>query len=56
MTIIRQKTKDNEEMEKIEKYNQKNVRIVYHSMCVCVCVCVCVYVFVLVIFGYHYYV
>ena len=36
--------KDNEEIEKIEKYSQKNVRIVCNSLCerVCVCVCVCV--------------
>ena len=33
-------------------YNsQKNVRIVYHSLCVCVQVCMCV--FVEVIFAYH---
>ena len=39
-TIIRQRTKDFEEMEKIEKYRQNNVRIVYNSWCVCMCVCV----------------
>ena len=27
--------------KKIEKYSQKNVRIVYTYLCVCVCVCVC---------------
>ena len=25
-------------MEKIEKYSQNNVRILYNSLCVCVCV------------------
>ena len=29
------------EIEKIEKYSQKNIKIVYNSLCVCVCVCVC---------------
>ena len=29
-------------LKKIEKYSQKNVRIVYNSLCVCECVCVCV--------------
>ena len=59
MTIIRQRTKDNEEIEKIEKYSQKNVRIVYNLWCVCggifvyycvwmgkycfVCVCMTIY-------------
>ena len=38
--------KDAEEIEKIEKYSQKNVRIMYKSLCVCVCVCVG-YIFVL---------
>ena len=32
--------KDIWEIEKIEKYSQKNVRIVYNSLCVHVCVCV----------------
>ena len=50
-TIIRQRKKD---IGEIEKYSQKNVRIVYNSLCVCVpmcvfmciytCVCVCVFV------------
>ena len=31
------RTKDNEE---IEKYSEKNMRIVYNSLYVCVCVCV----------------
>ena len=39
-TIIRQRKKDIEEKEKIEKYRQKNVRVVYNSFCVCECVCV----------------
>ena len=26
----------NKEIEKIEKYSQKNVRIVYNALCVCV--------------------
>ena len=30
--------KENEEIEKIEKYSQKH----YIYVCVCVCVCVCV--------------
>ena len=30
-----------EKSKKIEKYSQKNVKIVYNSVCVCVCVCVC---------------
>ena len=29
--------KDNEEIEKIKKYSQKNVRIVYNSLCLCEC-------------------
>ena len=33
--------KDNEEMEKIKEYSQKNIRIVYNSLCVCVCMCMC---------------
>ena len=43
-TIIRQRKKAIGEIEKIEKYSQKNidVRIAYNSLCVCVCVCVCV--------------
>ena len=41
-TIIRQVTKDIDEIEKIEKYSQKKVRIVYNSWCVCVCVCACI--------------
>ena len=43
-TIIRQITKDNEEIKKIENYSQKNVRIAYNSLnVVYVCVCVCVF-------------
>ena len=43
-TFITQRKKDLREIEKIEKYSQKNiyVRIAYNSLCVCVCVCVCV--------------
>ena len=33
--IIRQQKKD---IGEIEKYSQKNVRVVYNSFCVCVCV------------------
>ena len=33
-----QKTKDYEEIEKIEKYSQKNIRIVYCSLCMHLCV------------------
>ena len=36
-TITRQRKKD---IGKIEKYSQKELRIVYNSLCVCVCVCV----------------
>ena len=45
-TIIRQKKKDFAEIEKIEKYIQKNVnvRIEHNSLCVCACACVCAYV------------
>ena len=41
-TIIRQKKKDLGEIEKIEKYSEKNVyvRIAYNFWCVCVCVCI----------------
>ena len=44
--IIRQRTKDDEEIENIEnieKYSQKNVRTVYNSLCgrMCVYVCLC---------------
>ena len=35
ITIIRQRMKG---IEKIKKYSQKNVRIVYNSLLVCVCV------------------
>ena len=38
-TIIRLRKKDRGEMEKIEKYSQKNIRIVYNSFCECMCVC-----------------
>ena len=38
--IIRQRKKDIGEIEKIKKYSQMNVRIVYNSLCVCVCVLV----------------
>ena len=34
--------KDIGEIEKIEKFCQKNIRIVYNSVCVYVCVCICV--------------
>ena len=44
--------KDFIEIENIEKYNQKKVRIEYNSLCVYVCVCVCVYVCVCVCVGY----
>ena len=40
---------DNHQAEKIQKYSQKNVRIVYNfffCVCVCVCVCMCVYLYV----------
>ena len=39
-TIIRQRKKHFVEIEKIEKYNQKNiyVRVMYKSFCVYVCV------------------
>ena len=40
MTITRQRKKDIKEIEKIEKYSQENVRIVYNSFCVYVCLCV----------------
>ena len=51
--IIKQGKKDIGEMEKIEKYSQKNVyvRIVYNSFCVCLCyICVlfCVVVYVII--------
>ena len=36
--------KDNEEIEKIEKYSQKNVWNVYNYLCVRMCVYVCVLV------------
>ena len=42
MIIIRQRTKDDEEIEKIEKYTQKNVKIMNNSLWVCVCVGFCV--------------
>ena len=55
--IIGKITKDNEEIEKIEKYSKKTVRIVYNSLYVCArtrfCVCVCVHAFVWVIFVYY---
>ena len=38
--------KDNEEIKKIEKYYQKNVRILYNSLCECV------WVYVYVCAGY----
>ena len=41
-TIIRQRKKDIGEIEKIEIYSQKNLRIVCVCMCVCVYVCACV--------------
>ena len=57
-TIIRQITKENEEIEKIEKYSQKPSKLCIHLyMClyvlVCICPCVCVCVFVWVIFAYY---
>ena len=45
ITIIRQITKENEEIVKIEKYSQKPLELctIFHvCLCVCVCVCVCV--------------
>ena len=44
MTMIWQQKIDIKEIEKIEKYSQKNVfvRIAYNSVCLYVCVCVCV--------------
>ena len=46
--MIRQRTKDDREVEKIDNYSQKNVRIVYSFLCECVSlfVCVCVGFFV----------
>ena len=41
-TIIRQRKKDIGEIEKTEKYCQKNFTLGLHiPLCVCVCVCVC---------------
>ena len=51
MTIIKQKAKDIGEIEKIEKYSQKNVRIVYNSFRVRICICasyICVLLCVIV--------
>ena len=37
-----QRTKNIGKSENVEKYSQKNVRIVYNSMDIYVCLCVCV--------------
>ena len=47
-TIVRQITKLNVEIEKIEKYSKNNVGIAYQSLCVLVSMCVCVLVWVIV--------
>ena len=46
-----QRKKDIEEIEKIEKYSQKKVKIVNNSLCVCVCVCVCVLYLCIIVYG-----